>query len=159
MSFVSGSGDLYGLDQLGKIICPDCLRAYLTKLKKDPNMLVCSNCGLLISETDLAQEQTIVPQSDMGISVNDKPYFNQIGANTIYNERDDRPSGFSLDTMTNKEVLQQYTIENLALAKTGGMKISNRRRRKTTYGKEEDTIKVVTKLMSHYGTDVKVELS
>jgi hypothetical protein len=158
MSFVEGSGDLYGLGNLQRIVCPDCGKGYLQKVQKDPSNLICAICKLLINEDELAEELTTVPATDQGISINSKPYFNQIGANEKYHEPDKRRSGFSLDTMTNKDILQQYTLSNLAQQKKGGMTINNRRSRKTEYGQQQETIEAVKKLMKHFGTDVKVEL-
>lgn len=158
MSFVEGGGDRFGIANLNRITCPDCGKAYLVKLKKEPNKLICTVCQLLISDDQLLQEITLVPQQEMGISITEKPYFNQIGANTRYLEPDGRPM-FSLDDMSNKDRLKQYSFATMDDQKHHGMKISRRGRRYKPKNEEEDkTFEVVYKMLSKYGTDVKVEL-
>lgn len=157
MAFVEGGGDRYGLANLDRVVCPDCGKGYLQRVQAEPDKLVCGICQLLIPEAQLRQELTLVPQTGMGVDVTNKPYFQQTMANSNYVERDRRPPLFSLDDMTNKERLDQFSLKSMALKKKGGIEIRQSTRAKQQ-GKQDDTIAAVRKLVKNLGTDIKVQL-
>jgi len=158
MAFVEGGGDRYGLANLDRIICPDCGKAYLKRVQKEPDKLICSVCQLLISESQLRQEMTLVPQTGMGVNLSEKPYFQQTGANAIYTEPDRRPPFIPLDDESNKDILDRYSLKSLALSKTGGLDIKKNKNKRKQQGREEDTINAVKRLVRNLGTDIKVQL-
>lgn len=148
IEYINPGGDYLGLNNVDKIKCPDCNRAYLKKSKFSDSIWICPECALKINDNELTMQSKYMPD----VGQYGKPFDTQKAANTPHSQTDDGRA-FVVGNSMAKD-LAATSIRGMALAKNQGMDIqSNKAISKETV----DVVKQTAKFLKDK-QEVKINL-
>jgi len=151
--------DRFNLKDLNVIRCPDCRASNMIRATQN-DRFICPKCNLVIPETQLLEEVTLVPDSASGISINEKAYFNQTRQNTKGPIVSKYPAGFLIDSDDDFSTVKQFTvkgIEQQRLDEAGGVKVK-RAGKYTNSIIGEQTFGAIKRLFSQHASDIEITL-
>ena len=148
IEYIGGGADYLGINNLDKIKCPDCNRAYLHKSKFNPTILICDECALKISENDLKKEAKFLPT----FGQMSKPFINQVAANRILPDDGSEGRAF-VAAETDDDKISSFSLEGLAKKQTGGLPINTSGKAVTE--KTIDAIKPLLGKLQGSGKEIK----